>query len=50
MLKKLLARENRKPDPGDLSGVLAAGTFRAEGSVVRGGWPIPASFLERVGK
>lgn len=50
MLKKLLARENRKPDPGDLSGVLAAGKFRAEGSVVRGWWPIPAAFAERIGR
>ncbi len=50
MLTKLLARENRKPDPAELSGILASGTFRAEGSVVRGWWPIPAAFAARFGK
>jgi hypothetical protein len=50
MITKLLARENRKPDPAELAGILASGTFRVEGSVVRGSWPVPAAFAERLGK
>jgi hypothetical protein len=41
----LLARENRRPDAGDLSGVLAAGQFRAEGKLLHGAWPIPRALL-----
>lgn len=50
LIGKLLARENRQPDPAELSGILAAGKFRAEGSVVHGEWPIAAAFAERMGK
>jgi hypothetical protein len=42
---KLLARENQTPDPNDLSGVLAAGKFQAQGTSVRGTWPVPRAFV-----
>jgi hypothetical protein len=50
MFRKLLARENRQPDPADLSGVLSGGAFRTEGALVRGSWPLPAAFLARLGR
>jgi len=49
-LKKLLARENKQPDPRNLSGVLAGGVFRSEGSVVRGSWPVSQEFLDALAK
>ena len=50
MIGKLLARENREPEMGDLTGVLASGRFRVERNVVRGEWPVAAAFAERLGK
>jgi hypothetical protein len=37
-----------KPNPRDLSGVLASGTFRRDGLRVVGQWTIPRAFLEQV--
>ncbi|MGJ5816215.1 hypothetical protein [Paludibaculum fermentans] len=45
MFRKLLARENQKPDPADLSGLLAGGEFAAEGLTVKGKWPLSKVLL-----
>jgi hypothetical protein len=45
-LKSLLARENRRPNPADLSGVLTAGAFRSAGSRVTGTWPVSNKLVE----
>ncbi len=50
MLKRLLNREGRQPDPADLSGILAAGNFWADSATVRGRWPIPPAFLDKLGR
>jgi hypothetical protein len=50
MLKKLLAREGKRPEAGELTGVLAGGQFRVAGSVARGEWPVAAAFAEKLGK
>lgn len=47
-LRSFLARENLKPNPRDLSGVLASGSFRRDGLRVVGQWIIPRVFLEQV--
>lgn len=46
MLRKLLDREKVKPNPRDLSGILAGGKFRREGNRVLGGWPMQRDFIE----
>lgn len=46
LLAKLIARENQKPNPRDLSGVLTSGKFRREDREVHGEWPIERGFLE----
>ncbi len=46
MLRKLLARENVKPSPKDLSGILTAGAFRRENRQVVGSWPLQRDFIE----
>jgi len=48
LLRQLIARENRNPNPADLSGVLAAGSFRSDGKRVYGYWPIQRSFVENL--
>ncbi len=48
LLKKFLARAHQKPNPADISGVLAEGSFEVEGRRVLGGWPIERSFLQRL--
>lgn len=47
-LRTWIAREHLKPNPGDLSGVLTAGTFRREDRRVYGSWPIPKEFIRAV--
>ena len=47
-LRDLIARENLKPNPADLSGVLASGEFRTEGVRAIGRWWIEDSFLDNV--
>jgi hypothetical protein len=47
-LKQMLDREHQKPGPGDLAGVLAAGTFRSEGQSVFGYWPMERAFVESI--
>jgi hypothetical protein len=46
LVRNLIAQENRKPDPKDLSGVLTAGVFEQSGRRVIGRWPLPPVFLE----
>jgi len=46
LLRDMIARENQKPDPKDLSGVLTAGVFQQTGRRVTGRWPLPPVFLE----
>jgi hypothetical protein len=48
LLREMMEREHRKPDPADLSGVLAGGTFRNEGQRVLGYWPIERAFVQNV--
>jgi hypothetical protein len=46
LLRDTIARENQKPNPTDLSGVLTAGVFEQAGRRVVGHWPLPPVFLE----
>jgi hypothetical protein len=46
LLRDTIARENQKPSPKDLSGVLTAGIFEQAGRRVLGRWPLPPVFLE----
>jgi hypothetical protein len=46
VVRSLIAQENQKPDPKDLSGVLTAGVFEQSGRRVIGHWPLPPVFLE----
>ena len=47
-LNSLLARENRRPNPADLSSVLAGGSFRAQSKRVTGSWPLSRAFVDTV--
>jgi hypothetical protein len=47
-MRELLAREKRRPDPADLSGVLVAGSFRRDDRQVYGAWPIPKAFVDAI--
>jgi hypothetical protein len=47
-LRAWIAREHLRPNPGDLSGVLTAGSFRREDRRVFGSWPIPKEFIRAV--
>ena len=46
LIRDMMARENQKPNPQDLSGVLTAGVFEQAGRRVLGRWPLPTAFLE----
>jgi len=48
VLRQMIARENQTPNPADLSGVLAAGSFTSGGKRVYGYWPIERSFIENL--
>lgn len=48
VLRQLLEKQQRKPGPGDLARVLAAGAFHQEGARVNGRWPIEPAFLEHL--
>lgn len=48
VLRNFIARENQKPNPNDLSGVLTAGVFSQEDRRVLGRWPMERSFLQSV--
>jgi len=47
-LRQALEREHQKPGPADLAGVLASGTFRSEGRIVYGYWPVDRAFVETI--
>jgi hypothetical protein len=47
-LRRMIERENQKPGPADLAGVLASGAFRSEGRRVFGYWPIERAFIESI--
>ena len=46
LLRETIIRENQKPNPKDLSGVLTAGVFEQAGRRVVGRWALPPAFLE----
>jgi hypothetical protein len=46
LLRSMIARENRTPNPRDLSGVLTEGTFAHDGVRATGRWPISHGFVE----
>lgn len=46
LLRDMIAREKREPNPRDLSGVLTAGSFRRQGRRVFGQWPIRQAFID----
>jgi hypothetical protein len=46
ILRKLIERSNRTPDPSDLSSVLVRGAFSRTDRKVYGYWPIERAFLE----
>jgi len=46
LLRSMIARENRTPNPRDLSGVLTSGTFSHTGPHATGIWPISRGFVE----
>jgi hypothetical protein len=45
-LRNWIAREHQQPNPADLSGLLAAGTFHRDDRKVFGQWPIPRAFVD----
>jgi hypothetical protein len=47
-LKEMIARENKSPNPGDLSGVLTAGVFNVIDQRVLGRWPVNPEFLQSI--
>jgi hypothetical protein len=48
LLRETMEREHQKPNPADLSGVLASGVFRSQGQRVTGYWPIDPAFVQNV--
>jgi hypothetical protein len=48
LLKAMIAKEKQTPNPGDLSGVLAGGSFRQVDRRVLGRWPVERAFLESI--
>ncbi len=48
LLRDMITRENQKPNPSDLSGVLTSGSFRPEGKRVDGYWPLERSFIQNM--
>lgn len=46
LLRSLLARERKQPNPRDLTGVLVSGEFWTEGTRMVGRWKVPKEFLE----
>ncbi len=45
VVASILGRDHQAPRAGDLSGLLAAGTFARAGTVVKGTWPLRQEFL-----
>jgi hypothetical protein len=47
-LKQMMEREHQNPGPAELAGILASGSFRSEGRMVFGYWPVERAFMETV--
>ncbi|SPE29228.1 conserved hypothetical protein [Candidatus Sulfopaludibacter sp. SbA3] len=47
ILRSMIAHAHAKPDPADVTGVLTAGSFQANGRRVFGYWPIETAFVEK---
>lgn len=47
-LRQVNARQNAKPNPGDLGAILSTGVFRRDNTRVFGDWAIPRSFIDAV--
>lgn len=45
-LRKVLAEQHQKPDPGNMTQVLVAGSFRRDDRQVLGEWPLQRSFVD----
>ncbi len=45
LLKRELTREHKQPDPADLTGLLAAGTFQVVNKHLIGSWPVRRELL-----
>jgi hypothetical protein len=50
MIRRVLAREQKQPDPADLTGILTKGEFQANENRISGSWPIDKAFVESLGK
>lgn len=48
LVNELLRSEGHRPDPSDLSGILAGGVFEQKGTHVVGNWPVSKTFLESI--
>jgi hypothetical protein len=48
LLQKLISREKQAPNPGDLSGVLVAGSFQRVDRHVVGKWPVQKAFMDNL--
>jgi len=46
LLRSLLSKERKRPNPRDLSGVLTKGEFWTVGDRVEGRWPLPRELIE----
>jgi hypothetical protein len=47
-VREWIAREKQAPNPRDLSGVLAAGSFKNAGARVMAHWPVERAFFEEL--
>jgi hypothetical protein len=47
-LRELVAHQHHKPDPGDLSRALMAGSFRRDERQVYATWPIPKALVDEI--
>jgi hypothetical protein len=47
-LRKMIGREQKTPGPGDLTSVLASGSFSRNELRVYGEWPIPRAFVDSI--
>ena len=48
LVREMIARENRTPNPADFSGFLTSGTFRSEGTRVHGYWAITRALIDNL--
>lgn len=48
LLRKFFARDQQKPNPADLSGLLTVGRFEQKQTEVNGFWPLDRTILERL--